>query len=51
VLATKKPKKLTELIDDHRDEFLLAIKGVPVEIIDLIKDFNQILHENDNLYN
>jgi len=51
VLVTKKPEELTELIDDYRDKFLSAIQGVSVEIIDLTKDFNQILHENDYLYN
>jgi len=50
VLATKKPEELTELIDDHRDEFLSAIQGVSAEMIDLTKDFNQILHENDHLH-
>jgi len=36
----KKPKELTKLINNYRDKFLLVIKGVSVEIINLTKDFN-----------
>jgi len=50
VLGTKRPSELGVLIKSHRDEFLSAIQGVSAEIIELTKDFNQLLHKNDDLH-
>jgi len=50
VLGTKRPSELGVLIESHGDEFLSAIQGVSAEMIELTKDFNQLLHENDDLH-